>query len=60
MANGRSGGRGSAPSAGARGRSRQGASPRGGAKGGKRFGAEGFRRAAKVKTGMTIVYFNKE
>lgn len=60
MANGRSGGRGSAPSAGARGRSRQGASPRGGAKGGKRFGAEGFRRAAKVKTGMTLADFTKQ
>tara|TARA_R100000234_G_scaffold38107_1_gene22537 strand:+ start:193 stop:1167 length:975 start_codon:yes stop_codon:yes gene_type:complete len=60
MANGRSGGRGSAPSAGARGRSRQGASPRGGAKGGKRFGAEGFRRAAKAKTGMTLADFTKQ
>jgi hypothetical protein len=66
MANGRSeakgasrGGRDNAPSAGARGRSRQGASPRGGARGGKRFGAEGFRREAG-KTELKMADFNEQ
>ena len=73
MARGRSGGRGASPQGRGRGpgagtsvgrgrggRGGQGQSPRGAARGGRRsFGAQGFRRAAKVKTGMTIVDFNK-
>ena len=72
MARGRSGGRGASPQGrgrgpgagtsmgGRAGRGGQGQSPRGGARGSRRsFGAQGFRRAAKVKTGMTIVDFNK-